>query len=419
MTNSKSLILLAISTALVLAVGCDKGKPSADEPTAKAPKTEKAIKAKPKTEAAKDLAKQAGALGDKLKDAKALVEPAAAGKTLTLADYEKLLLGLSACKVEDRGIDRKCEAWRNYDQARRNRRSLMKEMGGGLSGLGEKHIKHDSPAVRLQAAKLLGSLFGAGKSSQDVILKAAAAEKDPIVYKAMLSSVGSAIGKNEAIRNLIIKAADHDEERVRMEAVTWMTSSWAANTKGTLEKAIAMVENDKSARVQQIACRRLGGRADERALPLLDKLTRDAKKDSSLYAACFQGLVGMWSAPVPHKTPSKKAYDLTLKRLKKTPRTEHMPAWNGLAGLRWAGKKEFTENAKWFKNGDLLKVLEEIINDRATSWMARTAGLDAMSRLGADKAAFERLKKAYADSVGKPGNDQHVYKKIEKLLTSK
>ena len=177
-----------------------------------------------------------------------------------------------------------------------------------------------------------------------------------------------------------------------------------------------MTEKDASAEVKQYACRRLGERADERALPLLEKLTADHKADPKLYAACVRGLIAMWSAPVPHKTPSQKAYEATLAILKKKPRDENLPPWTAISAVEWAAKERFQQAAPWFKKADLLGALSELVVDRQANWLARTGGVDAMQRLGAEPADFEKLKKAYADAKDKPGTDKHVLDKIEKIL---
>lgn len=341
------------------------------------------------------------------------------GPGLTQEQFEQLLLGLAACEVDDNGIDRKCAAYTAYREGRKNRGTLVKDWGGMLSGMGRKHIGHESPAVRIQAAQLMGSIFGTSAESQTAIVDAAKKEQNPQVLKAMLRSVASSIKKNDGVRQLMLANANHADDKVRMEVVGALTSSWAADTEGTLEKAMEMVKGDKSADVRQYACRRLGDRADERALPLLLELTQDPTKDPKLYSTCVRGLIAMWSAPVPHKAPSQKAYEATIKLFKKTPRTNEHPPWTAISAVEWASKKRFQESAPWYKNDELVGALIEITKDRQTNWLARTGAVDALKRLGATPAQFEDLKKAYADAAGKPSTDKHVLEKIEKALTGK
>ena len=409
---------LALLAALVaIAAGCKKEEPAAPAKAETAPTTQEAAEgadpAKTVTDKAVKSIKGAENLVEAAKNVQALGKD---GPELTIEQYEKLLVGLSACSVDDRGIDRKCAAWTAYNEARRNRRNLIKTAGGGLSALGRKHIAHDNPAVRLQASTLMGSLFGASKDSQAAIIEAARKEQVPGVLKAMIRTVSSSIGKNEDILKLVMDNAAHENEKVRKEVVSALTSSWARTTTGTLEKAMEMVEKDASPEVRRYGCSRLGARGDERALPLLEKMTTDAKKDPRLYADCMRGLIGMWSSPIVHETPSEKAYKLTMKRLKETPRDEHKPAWASLSSMMWAKNQKFQARATWFKQADLVAALSDIVKDRSAYWMARTGAVDTLKELGAEKSVFEDLKKAYADAEGKPGQDKHVHDKIAKVL---
>lgn len=409
--------------AVLALAGCGDKAPT-EQPAAPATQAA-AVTEAPKVDPA--MAKKLGEAAEKLKNppelkqiledgkgvANSLAQP---GEGPTAEELEKLLLAMNTCKVDDDGIERECAANKAWREARKTRGTLAKDWGGMMSGLGQKHIKNESPAVRIQAASLMGSIFGATNESQQAIIDAAQAEKDPQVLKAMLRAVSSSIKKNDAVRQLVLAQAGHADDKVRMEVVGALTSSWARETEGTLEKALEMTEKDASAEVKQYACRRLGERADERALPLLEKLTADHKADPKLYAACVRGLIAMWSAPVPHKTPSQKAYEATLAILKKKPRDENLPPWTAISAVEWAAKERFQQAAPWFKKADLLGALSELVVDRQANWLARTGGVDAMQRLGAEPADFEKLKKAYADAKDKPGTDKHVLDKIEKIL---
>ena len=409
---------------LCIGLGCDS-KPKGDgDKSATSTASTPAAAASTGSEAAKkanviDLKKAANTkLGKDLinlgKDAKDIGDALQAkGPGLTEAQFEALLLGLKDCKVEDNGIDRKCEAYTAYREGRKNRGTLVKNWGGMLSGMGQKHIKNDSPAVRIQAANLMGSIFGSSKESQAAIIAAAKAETHPPVLKAMLRSISSSIAKNDEVRQLMLEKANHPDEKVRMEVVGSLTSTWAQGTEGTLEKAMEMVEKDASPEVRQYACRRLGERADERALPLLKKLT-EKSDDEKLYSACVRGVIAMWSSPVPHKAPSEAAFKHTIALFKKTPRSKSHPPWTSISAVEWAAKKRFQDAAPWYKNDELVGVLMDVVKDRDANWLARTGGVDALKRLGATPAQFDDLAKAYADAAGKPSTDKHVLDKIEK-----
>ena len=110
-------------------------------------------------------------------------------KAMTPDIYEKLVVALDKCTVNENGIDYKCEAWKNLEKAR-NRNTALKDLVGASSAIGKKHIGDAAPAVRLQSARMMGSIFGSDNTTQDVIVDAAEKEKEPAVLKAMINVVG-------------------------------------------------------------------------------------------------------------------------------------------------------------------------------------------------------------------------------------
>lgn len=360
-----------------------------------------------------------GAVGEAAKLAastKTLQETIGEDQTFDVAAYEALLVGLSACTVDATGIARDCAAWKAFDDIRRDRRTLMRDLNTELAAVGRKHLMHASPAVRLQSARLASSLFGGDAQSRDALVAAARVEQDPHVLRAMLRSVRSSIGRSDAVRDLLVQMAGHPDEQVRMTVLGALSAGWAQGTEGTLEKVIAAVESDPSPQVRAYACRQIGDRADERALPLLERLTAGPGDDEKLYSACFRGLIGMWAAPVPNKAPNEKAYRLTLNRLRATPRTEQQPPWGAIANLEWAAKPSLATTAPWFNKVELVEALGEVAADRNAHWLARTASVKVMRRLGAERARIEKLKAGYADVAEVPGVDKHVYDAVVEQL---
>ena len=374
--------------------------------------------------AAGDLAKAAASAAGNIKGldqvAEAAGDLAALGKTdgpeVTAEQYEALVLGIADCPVDENGIKRDCPAYKALREARKGRSTVLKDWGGAMADIGRKHIKHASPAVRIQAASLMGSIFGTSAESQTALVEAAAAEKDPQVLKQMLRTLSSATGKNPEVAKLMLANASNADAKVRNEVVSALTSTWANGSEGTLEKAMEMAEKDADADVRTYACRRLGERADEKVLPLLEKLTADPAADTKMYSACFRGLVAMWSSPVPHKAPSEKAYKLTLKLMAKKPRSNEHPPWTAIPAMEWAKNDKFKAVAPWFKAPELVAAISDVVADGQSNWLARTSGIDAMSKLGATKADFEKLEKVYAPAKDKPGTEKRIYEKITKAM---
>ncbi len=340
-------------------------------------------------------------------------------KPLTLDEYEAMMLKLAECTVDDRGVNRDCEAWKQFDRARKERGQSIRNQGDLLPSLGRKHLKHESLPVRLHATALLNRHANTDEESQKAILDALKTEKEPLVIRGMVRILGARIQKSPEVLKSLMALANHENEEVRIAVNDAFSSVWAAETEGTLEKVMEAVEKDPSPRVRELACKRLGNRADERALPLLEKMTAspgDTRESAKLYAACVNGLIAMWSAPVPPKNPSQKAYEMTMKILNQTPRNENTPPWNVMPNLGWVGRPGFADAAPWFKNDELQATLVRLVADRNAHWMARTGAVTTLKRLGASKQTFEQLAAGYQDVIMSPGVDKNVLTALNKAM---
>ncbi len=374
----RDLILsLLIACGLVLA-GCKKEQPATPPDEKKAAPDEKKEEKKaadpndPLSKIVKKVEeKVAGAVGALAKD----------GKALTQEEYEKLLLELSKCTFNDNGIDWQCEQYKAYRDAR-NRNTALKDLAGMSSTLGLKHMKHESPAVRYTAAGLLRSFFGSKPETQDAVIAYAPEEKNPVVLAALLSAVGSSMGRNPKVAELVLKMADHEAEAVRIEAIGWMASSWGAKVAGAADKVIDKVQKDPSVKVQRVACENAGKLGDKRMLPIFKKLTQKPDENPDLYSSCMRGLMDMWNPFLSSEAPaSPEAYKLTMNRLRDKPRSKNRPPWIIMSSFGRTPKGE----TPWYKQAEVVKALADVALDGNAHWMARTAACRALGELKAEK----------------------------------
>lgn len=357
---------------------------------------------------------------DSLKKGVASAVDTAAGEQqpLTPEAYEKLLLDMATCGIKGEQIDPACPAKKAF-RAARSRRNALKNLAGLTAQLGKKHIKHSSPAVRVQAAGFLASIFGADTSSQDVIIEAAMTEQEPAVLVAMIQSVGSKGGRNPKIGELLLKLAGHENSSVRKKAMVWLGSVWNKDLAGSIEKIIETIENDKDESVRQFACRYSGARGDDRMVPIYKKYTAKPEENPKLYAACMDGLVNSFMHYPLFGTHSEKAYKLAMKRLAHKPRSQTVPPWGLLDNFAEIAKEtpkvtEWRAKATWFKIADVMKVLEPIVIDRAAYRLARSGALKSMVALGASKKQLQRMRKSY-DGSENP-DDKSVIQQLDKAI---
>lgn len=345
------------------------------------------------------------------------------GTPLTEAIYRQMIVSLADCKVDERGIDPKCEHAKNLRQAR-NRKTSVREMQAMNGKLGKELITHEHPAVRLQASKLLQSAFGASKETQELLVKAAKAEKEPAALAAMLRTIGSRHKDQPEIKALLLAMADHPAEPVRREAMSWFLTNFGEGVEGTFEKVLDKVENDPSEDVRAYLCGRLYGSSDERALPVFEKYLMSEETPTKLYNACWNGVINSWTGYPKPRQPSQKGYELTMKILEKKPRSKERPPWSGISTLRSA-KTDVRANDRfggawveavkpWYKPERLLRSLKDIVVDGEANWMARTAALRVMQELGEKKALFVTLQAKYASA--KAGDDFHVKRQLDDIV---
>jgi HEAT repeat protein len=321
---------------------------------------------------------------------------------ITAEEYEKLLLGLSACSVVGRSIDPKCPARTAYSGIRSLTSGKRLPPGAQLADLAKKHMMHAAPAVRLAAAGLLRSFFGADAGIQQLVLDRIGKEEHGAVVARLLEVVGSRAGSNPAILELLLRKADDSNEIVRSAAVSWLASSWSKGAKGALDKVLERVEKDPSPTVRSLACRDVYKHEDARVIPRIEKLVGDP----TIGASCLEGIVNLW-AHFLVKNKSEAAYKKSLALLSKKPRDQKNPPWQVMSSL---GRPT---QAPWYDVQQVRAVLKDIAADKMAMWMARTGAVRALKDLKTDKSVFEALKRGYE---GATGEHKLVLSQIEQAL---
>ncbi|MCA9620186.1 MAG: HEAT repeat domain-containing protein [Myxococcales bacterium] len=356
-----------------------------------------------------------GAAKVKIDEVKGMVKE---GVPISAEQYEKLILAHANCEVTDNGIDGKCEAVKILSEAM-NRSQLAKGALGGNAGLGQKLIDHPAPAVRIKAAQIMSSFLGTGKKSQDVILAAAKKEQHPAVLTAMIRTIRNDGKKNPEIGKFLLEIADHENPKIRKEAIYALSSSW--NEDLGVDKLITMMKSDKDMKVRQTACEYAGKVGDPKLFPVYDELLKQ-REPGDLWGDCLEGLISMWGDYPLYGTANQQAYDLTLKLLESTPRTEQIPPWTIMTNLGYLGAKnnkkldEWKTKATWYKPEALRKALMSIVADSNAKWMARTGATKALVELGASKADFQKLRTPLGDAP--KGTDTHVAKELDKAIAA-
>lgn len=331
-------------------------------------------------------------------------------------DFEALLIGLAACEVTMQGIEPRCEALKRYTAALKNRGHIERPWHEVDKRLGLKHLLHEDPAVRLQASLLLGPLQTPTEQALDPLIAATRIEVHPGVVKHFIKRLGRGALLHPRATDLMLEFAGHENEAVRLTATDWLTDARTRHIPQAIERAMLLAQEDSSARVRQRALSRLGNGGDERVIPLLEEILKTSKATSRRRAAAFRALLTLWSSPVPQAKPSQRAYDASMRWLKKTPRDHHHPPGSTLSAMRWASHKLFKERAPWFDREAFIDTAFSVLEDRNTSPQARTHLADAMTHHAVPIERWRALKKRYGSIESLSAAEGRVVQHLTALI---
>lgn len=324
-------------------------------------------------------------------------------RSLTLDRYERLVLGLADCRLERYQIDSNCAAMVALAAALResaawaDRAAVDRELGGRL-------IHHAAPAIRIEAARMLAGTDG----GVDAIAAAAAGEPHAGVLQAFVRTVAHASAR-PPVTAMLLAAAGHADPAVRLEAVAALTQRAVP---GGADKLAQLAERDTDAAVRQAACAGAGKLGDHALLAMYERQTEPtAAADAPVYAACMEGLVAMFHDHPWFDTADQGAYELFLRRIEATPRSEAVPPWSVMSTFCYFSHESdldklaaWKQRAPWFDAARVKRALASVIADGHASWMARAAAVESMVGLGATRDEIAALRHGLRASD--PGDKQ-------------
>jgi HEAT repeat protein len=325
----------------------------------------------------------------------------------TLQDFETRLLALKECKVVGRNLDYKCSQKREYHQTHR----MLSGLGdkAGILQVAIKALKNDSSGVRLTALSLVRVDYARDQKAKAAVQELMKTEKDPAVLAWIIDIVGGDSGKDDSVRTFLLEKADDKDEMVARQAVSWLASTTAKDTKGALAKIIEIIENEKAPeKVRSYACENSYKLESEDLIKPLKKYSTDEK----IGGFCLRSLGELW-ANSRLKSRNKTAYKEFMALLNKKPRTDKFPGWKSME-VFYGQFRPLTED--WYKKDDVVKTLVDIISDKKSAWMTRVNAIRGLQRLGYKNDDFKKLAAKYKDSKG---DDQRVQSNLERAASGR
>ena len=257
----------------------------------------------------------------------------------------------------------------------------------------EKLLNSDSKQVRGYGISLITSLIGVSKDNLELAKKLIKTEKDPYVLYKATKALSNEAKSDKEIADFLIKMASNDNAKIRAASANALGNTWSQGVNGAVDTIIKLM-NDKDTDVRKAACRYSGKLGDESVIAPLVKILNNAA-DADIHGSCVEGLVTLWYDYPFFKNTSEKAYKATMDYLKKTPRTEKIPAWTAVGSFKTTSTqdsfKEWKKKATYFKEDEVYNVMVDIIKDGNANYLARTSAIDII-KAHCSEAKFKGLK---------------------------
>lgn len=272
-------------------------------------------------------------------------------------------------------------------------KSLDSKAKPSLDSYLETLLNNEAPQVRGYGISLVTSLTGVSSKNLELAKNLIKTEKDPYVLYKATDALSNEARKDKEVADFLIKMASHENAKIRQEAAVALGNSWSKGVDGAVDTIIKLM-NDKDEDVRKTACRYSGKLADESVIEPLVKILNNAD-DADIHGSCIDGLVYLWYDYPFFENTSEKAYKATMDYLKKTPRTEKVPAWTAVGAFKTTSTqdsfKTWKQKATYFNLDEVYNVMVDIIKDENASYLARTSAIDVI-KSHCSEEKFKELK---------------------------
>ena len=257
----------------------------------------------------------------------------------------------------------------------------------------EKLLTSEYPQVRGYGISLIYSLTGVSDKNIELAKNLIKDETNTyVLYKATKALSNEAKSAPE-IAEFLKKMAKHENATIRAAAASALGNYWSKGVDGAAE-TIIMLMKDSDTEVRKIACKNAGDLGDESVIEPLVGILNNAD-DADLHGSCIEGLVSLWYDYPSFRNTSEKAYNATMDYLKKTPRTEKIPAWTAVGSFKTTSSQnsftEWKQKATYFNTDDIYNIMVDIIKDADASYLARTSAIDVI-KSHCSEEKFKELK---------------------------
>ena len=214
----------------------------------------------------------------------------------------------------------------------------------------EKLIKSESPQVRGYAVSLMPSLLGMSSKNLELAKELIKEETNEYVLYNATKALSNEAKNGKEIADFLIKMSDSENSKIRVAVASALGNSWSEGVEGAVNTVIKLM-NDVDKDVRKVACKNAGKLNDESVIDPIVKILNNPE-DADIHGSCIDGLVTLWYDYPFFEKYSEKAYNATMDYLKKTPRTEKIPAWTAVSSFKTTSTQnsyaEWKQKATYF-----------------------------------------------------------------------
>ena len=257
----------------------------------------------------------------------------------------------------------------------------------------EKLIKSESPQVRGYAVSLMPSLLGMSSKNLELAKELIKEETNEYVLYNATKALSNEAKNGKEIADFLIKMSDSENSKIRVAVASALGNSWSEGVEGAVNTVIKLM-NDVDKDVRKVACKNAGKLNDESVIDPIVKILNNPE-DADIHGSCIDGLVTLWYDYPFFEKYSEKAYNATMDYLKKTPRTEKIPAWTAVSSFKTTSTQnsyaEWKQKATYFNIDEIYNVMADIIKDSNANVIARTSAIDVI-KAHCSEEKFKELK---------------------------
>ena len=331
---------------------------------------------------------------------------------LTADEFEALYLAYSKVDLKDN-----LELGQNFVGKVKNAVLSNHKRPANASEIFQKLLSNASPQVRGVAVQQFKTIFGVNDGDISKLVQILNNEKAPYVIKEGIKTLSNEMKKPE-VAKFILSQISSDNKYIRKAVALSVGNYWSKGVDGMADAAKKLMA-DSDEDVQKTILSHVGELSDDSLVPELEKVLNDPAQ-AKLHGDAMRSLYTMWYGYPKHENTSKAAYTVALNYLKKTPRTNDIPAWTSIGALETQNAKEINgwkARATYYKDAEWVKVMMDIATDANANWIGRTSAVKVIAKIGS-KSDLEKVKSAVAGNSSDKSQKQvldAVNKAIDKL----